>query len=240
MLALNHAQLAVTCTLGYAIYYNSPFYFPLILFMIFASILPDIDHPGSEVGKYFKPIGKLLPHRGVTHSILGTLIVISIINFVLKYNNIYSMFLVIGAIFGWNISKKIFQKHIYAIDEHTKGLVSKQQTEFVFGVLNFIINFFLLIILALIWKKQFANEIFTLISFGYAAHLLGDFVTIEGIPLFWPIKQKFGLKLFRTGGAIEGFIGFCLFFINIYLFYKFGEQFKIWTPDYWINPLINL
>ena len=101
-------------------------------------------------------------------------------------------------------------------------------------------HFILLITLALIWKQQYAEQILTLITWGYVAHIVGDFVTIEGVPLLWPIKQKFGLKLFRTGGAMEGLIGFFLFFINIYLIYKFGEQFKIWTAQYWLEPLWKL
>jgi membrane-bound metal-dependent hydrolase YbcI (DUF457 family) len=237
MLALNHAQLAVTVTLGYSLYYNQPFYFPLIIFLIFASILPDIDHPGSELGKYFKPVGMLLPHRGVTHSILGTLVVVGLMNYILKLNNVYTMVLVIAGLFGWNICKKIFEQHILSIDEKTRGLVSHKQTVVMFQVFSFIINFLLLISLALIWKKQYSEQILTLVTWGYVAHILGDFVTIEGVPLFWPIRKKFGLKLFRTGGAIESLIGFFLFFINIYLIYLYGEQFKIWTPQYWLEPL---
>ncbi|MGL4759291.1 MAG: metal-dependent hydrolase [Patescibacteria group bacterium] len=240
MLAINHAQLAVTATLAYSIYYNQPFYLPLILFVVFSSILPDIDHPGSELGKYFKPIGKVLPHRGVTHSLVGTAIVIFVFNYVLKQNNIYTIVLVIASLFGWNMSKKIFQNHILSLDDKTKGLVSQKQTELIFGVFNFIINFLLLIILALIWKKQFAEEIFSLIVFGYVAHLVGDFLTIEGIPIFWPFKQKFGLKLFRTGGVVESFLGFVMFFVNIYLIYEYGIRYDVWRIDYWINPLTSL
>ena len=39
------------------------------LFVVVGSILPDIDHPGSMVGKNVPLIPKLLNHRGLTHSI---------------------------------------------------------------------------------------------------------------------------------------------------------------------------
>jgi membrane-bound metal-dependent hydrolase YbcI (DUF457 family) len=238
MLALNHAQLGVSIVLGLSIYYNMPFYLPLIIFVVFAAVMPDIDHPGSELGKYFKPIGKVLPHRGVTHSLLGSAIVIYAIHALISYDRAFTSFLVIGAIFGWNITKKIFKEHILAIDNHTKSMVSEQQTEWLLGILNFIINFFLLIVLVLLWKQEYGKVIFQLISIGYLSHLVGDFVTIEGIPLFWPIKQKFGLRLFRTGGVIEGLVSFCLFCLNIYLVYQFGNQFNIWNQTYWTKALV--
>jgi membrane-bound metal-dependent hydrolase YbcI (DUF457 family) len=238
MLALNHAQLAVTITLGASIYYNYPFYLPLIMFVIFAGVLPDIDHPGSELGKYFKPIGKVLPHRGVTHSLLGSALVIWAFYYLLNFNQVFSTILVVSAIFGWNLCKKIFAHHILSIDEKTKNLVSHKQTEAVLGIFNFIINFLLLIILFLLWKKQYGQEIFYLISIGYLSHLVGDFVTIEGIPLFWPIRQKFGLRLFRTGGSIEAFIGFVLFCTNLYLVYLYGQTYDVWNTQYWLSSFI--
>jgi membrane-bound metal-dependent hydrolase YbcI (DUF457 family) len=239
MLAINHAQLAVTIALGGALVYNQPFYLPLIMFVIFAGVLPDIDHPGSELGRFFKPIGMVLPHRGVTHSILGSAIVISTLYYTLQFNRVLSTIFFIGAIFGWNLCKKIFAQHLLSLDEKTHNLVSRRQTEIALGMFNFIINFLLLIILFLLWKQQYGQQIFYLISLGYIAHLVGDFVTIEGIPLFWPIKKKFGLRMFRTGGAIEGLIGFCLFFVNIYLVYKYGLQYNVWTPEYWFSSLLS-
>ena len=43
------------------------------------SILPDIDHSGSTLGKHIKPLSKHLKHRGLTHSLLF-LIVTSLIS----------------------------------------------------------------------------------------------------------------------------------------------------------------
>ena len=38
--------------------------------LVFGSILPDIDHPGSMIGKNVPLLPKILKHRGFTHSIL--------------------------------------------------------------------------------------------------------------------------------------------------------------------------
>lgn len=44
------------------------------------SLMPDIDHPGSTVGRVFgivsRVIGRVFGHRGITHSILGTALVL--------------------------------------------------------------------------------------------------------------------------------------------------------------------
>jgi len=43
------------------------------------------------------------------------------------------------------------------------------------------------------------------LSMGYLSHLLADYLTRSGIPLFWPIKIKFHMPLlsFRGGGPAE-------------------------------------
>jgi inner membrane protein len=44
---------------------------------------------------------------------------------------------------------------------------------------------------------------------GYLSHLLADWLTPAGIPLFWPLKRRYRLPLLqlKAGGAIEA--GFC-------------------------------
>uniref|UniRef100_UPI002F41F001 metal-dependent hydrolase n=1 Tax=Aeromonas sp. L_1B5_3 TaxID=1588629 RepID=UPI002F41F001 len=44
---------------------------------------------------------------------------------------------------------------------------------------------------------------------GYLSHLLGDWLTPAGIPLFWPIKRRYRLPGWplKSGGTIE--TGFC-------------------------------
>lgn len=38
---------------------------------------------------------------------------------------------------------------------------------------------------------------------GYGSHLLADALTIQGVPLLWPLSPRFGLRLIRTGGFME-------------------------------------
>jgi len=39
--------------------------------LLLSSLLPDIDHPDSKIGRFFKPIGWIFTHRGFFHSILA-------------------------------------------------------------------------------------------------------------------------------------------------------------------------
>jgi inner membrane protein len=54
------------------------------------------------------------------------------------------------------------------------------------------------------------HPVFYFISFGVFMHIIGDFLTNGGVPLFYPLyKKKLFLKLFKTGSILE-FIIVCL------------------------------
>lgn len=38
---------------------------------------------------------------------------------------------------------------------------------------------------------------------GCITHIVGDSLTVSGVPLLWPNDARFGLRLFETGGEIE-------------------------------------
>ncbi len=67
--------------------------------------------------------------------------------------------------------------------------------------------------------------------FGYASHLIMDFITKEGIPWFFPIPIRFGFPPFkflrvRTGGPVENFLVFPgLLAANGYLIYVYYPVF---------------
>lgn len=44
------------------------------LCLALGSLLPDIDHPRSMIGKYIAPISAVVKHRGFTHTFLGVFI----------------------------------------------------------------------------------------------------------------------------------------------------------------------
>ena len=238
MLAINHATLAATTGLYLAVYQGYELYLPVLILIIFAGVLPDVDHPGSELGRWVKPVGWFLPHRGITHSILGVGLVYFLLSFLFKQDNAYfTYFLLIGSLFGVYLSEKIFRKHILNLDKLSGKLISAKQTEFILKITVMVLYFSLFILLLLVWNHQLREQIFFFINIAYISHLFGDFITIEGIPLFYPIKQKFGLKLFRTGSGVESFIGFCLFCSCIYLLYQYNIKTNFLQLNYWTRYL---
>lgn len=45
------------------------------------------------------------------------------------------------------------------------------------------------------------------IGVGYLAHILGDCLTLSGVPVLLPFSDRdYGLRLFRTGGGIENLL----------------------------------
>ena len=237
MLALNHATLASAIAFGGSIYFDKPFFLPLILFVIFAGVFPDIDHPNSELGKWFRPVGKMLPHRGITHSFLGTAIFGGSLYFLLgNYGTYFNYFLIFGAIFGVYLAQKIFKHKLNHLDNNSK-LIGRHHISFLLQIATVILYGFLACLWFLAWNDALKTQALYLLIVGYLAHIVGDFVTIEGVPLFFPIKTKFGLKLFRTGSEVEAFVGFLLFILNAYLIYIFCQKFGVLEMSYWKTVL---
>jgi len=50
------------------------------------------------------------------------------------------------------------------------------------------------------------------VPIGSAAHLAGDLVTKQGVPLLWPIRHQFKLGHVTTGGDIDTILGWLLTF----------------------------
>jgi membrane-bound metal-dependent hydrolase YbcI (DUF457 family) len=238
MMALNHATLAATTALYLSVYQGIDLYLPVLILVIFAGVLPDIDHPKSELGRWFKPVGWFLPHRGVTHSILGAGLVYFLLNLLLNQDSAYfTYFLIVGSLFGLFLCEKILRKHILSIDEYSGRLISEKQAQLVLKLMIIVAYFALFILLFLVWNQQLRQQIFYFINIAYISHLFGDFITIEGIPLLWPNKSKWGLRLFKTGGKIEGLLGFVLFCSCGYLLYRYNLQTNILNAQYWTRYL---
>ncbi len=106
---------------------------------VIGSLLPDLDHPGSWIGRRSRPvstaIASALGHRGVTHSAVAVL-----------------------------------------------GLV------------------------ALLVHEGFRRGGVSALAVGYLSHLAADMLTPQGLPLAWPLRRCWGLKLCRTGSPMEAVI----------------------------------
>lgn len=47
------------------------------------------------------------------------------------------------------------------------------------------------------------NHLAAPLAVGYLAHLLADALTVSGVPLLWPSRRPYGLRLIRTGSLAE-------------------------------------
>ncbi len=238
---MNHVTLATAITLGGSIYLNEPFFLPFIAFVVFASLLPDIDHPGSEISKFFPLINKALPHRGVTHSIVGASVFIGFLHFLINHSRTLSYVLLIFSFIGIHYMGKLLKKRLNQLQNRSKNFISEKQIKFTISTLTRILDLFLILLAILIWRGEYRQEIITLLGAGYIGHIVGDWVTKDGIPLYWPLKTRAKLKLFRTGGKMEAFLGVIILGINVYLFQQFWTIFGVGTFEYWEGylPIIN-
>ncbi|MBT3408409.1 metal-dependent hydrolase [Candidatus Woesearchaeota archaeon] len=103
MMGKTHIMWGVFCALVFYYLYSDLFLifrlYELILifiFVIFGSVLPDIDHGKSIVGRKIKIIAILFEHRGFFHSILA--IVMWYFLFLLLLNKIYVYAILFGYI----------------------------------------------------------------------------------------------------------------------------------------------
>jgi membrane-bound metal-dependent hydrolase YbcI (DUF457 family) len=233
MLAINHVTLATATALSLSIYLDQPFFLPLIIFVAFAGLVPDIDHPKSELGRLFKLPALFLPHRGITHSLLGIIIFGGLLYWALDFPLTLMYILICGAVLGVMILEKILEDRIGDLKDLSGGILRTKQTKLILKAATFILYIFLFLSALTIWQERLKNEMIILLIIGYFAHIIGDFVTKEGIPLFWPIRKKWGLKLFKTGGDIETIIGFFLVIANLYLLWIFINKFGLTQEAYW-------
>jgi len=233
MLAVNHSILATACVLAASVFLNLPFFLPLLILVVFASIAPDVDHPNSELGRKFVFLSRVLPHRGITHSFVGVGIFAALMYFGFGVNDIFTYFLIGCAIIGAQFLEKIIIRHAKNFSNLSKKVVSSQEIEWIIHATAMVINVFLFLLVFLVWNQRLRVEIVVLLTAGYILHVIGDFITKEGVPLTWPLKKKYGLRLFKTGGVIESLFGFFLAAANVYLILVFVQQYGVLEAAYW-------
>ncbi|MFT4311635.1 MAG: metal-dependent hydrolase [Candidatus Woesearchaeota archaeon] len=68
-----HIAFALFLATCYTIVFETSLLITIII-IVFSALLPDIDNRKSSVGKYFWFINWILPHRTLTHSLLGIIL----------------------------------------------------------------------------------------------------------------------------------------------------------------------
>ncbi len=237
MLGINHTISATATVLGGSLLLDAPFFLPLIAFVVFGSILPDIDHGDSQISKQIPILAPFIKHRGPTHSLLG-LILFSLICYVLLgiHPALSYIFIFFGFI-GIQFLTKILNKQVKRVKSLTGDFFTQKQFKLIINLVTIVMLSFLIMLMFFVWNQRLSLEILTLLIVGYAVHLLGDFLTKEGVPWLWPLKQKFSLNFFKTGGLVERILGIFLIVANFVLLYFFVVQFQLTESEYWQNYL---
>jgi len=164
MMATTHVATGLFITVATAAALHLPFKTSILFAFagVIGSLLPDIDHPKSWLGRRIPfisiPLSMLVGHRGITHSLVALLA---------------SLFF-----------------SAYALSVYAGGS----------GV---------------------TMVIATGLCLGYGSHLLGDFASNSGIPVFWPSKKRYKLPIVLfTGSWEESIIAVSLWLGAAYLYLK--------------------
>jgi inner membrane protein len=166
-----------------------------LLIVIFASLLPDIDHPKSIVNKYILPF-----KNGATKKILYTCLGIIVLWFDYLYVNEAGMKALGGGFIAIGLSS------------HRNGLTHSLTGLIIFA---FIAGY--------IGEKYNMLYLIQWFLIGYGMHLIGDMCTKRGIPLFYPfIKKKVKFPMTYSVGSKSGkfFEGILMIFGLVYTVYR--------------------
>lgn len=159
------------------------------------ALLPDIDHPDSTATKTYGPVTKVLSwvvdkvsggHRRGTHSILG----IGLLWFALHQANLY---------------RHQTWSNVLLILVMSLAASSAVRLLRIRGWVDDLLPIPIMVLLVLLPVDL--SAVAPAIALGCFAHVLGDMVTPQGCPVFWPLSNKnYSFKLFKAGAWPERWI----------------------------------
>lgn len=188
------------------------------------SLIPDIDHEGSLIGRKMKPVShvvrKVCGHRGYTHTLLALFvyslacmglskIIVHACEGENSFNNKVFLGLITALVLG-SATLFILNKfsHLVTRKEITKIVAGVALFGFIGGIYdtNIILHY---VPIYLIGSMV-----------GYLSHLFLDMLTVTGVPLFKPFTDHmFRIAKLRTG-EVEGKVSaVCIFLTFVCLFF---------------------
>lgn len=209
MMGRQHALTGVLAATGtaYAIKADVPTFVLLCTTLPGTALLPDIDHPDSTVSNVYGPItrtfARVLDHRKQTHSIPGVLAFCTAVYFAAQYAN-EPMFST-----AWWVSRSLLFVVLTLIYASTLRL---------FHIRGWLDDFLPVPVCAMItYGETFLidlgvrpfpfRDLPLLVALGMITHILGDWITKQKMPIFWPFSSRgSALGLFKAGGKFEMWI----------------------------------
>jgi membrane-bound metal-dependent hydrolase YbcI (DUF457 family) len=164
-----------------------------------AALLPDLDHPSSTIARFFGPISQTFSHgvafvsgghRKGTHSLLFVALIAG-----LTYGITYKFGPVAGIPLILIMSGLAFR----ALNFAPKGTGFKS-----WGVILVQALIFTALTLIFADTPPLQTWLTSAIAGGTMLHLVGDALTPQGVPFFWPFKLRIKLPIIReTGNPFE-------------------------------------
>lgn len=209
MMGRQHALTGVLAATGtaYAIKADVPTFVLLCTTLPGTALLPDIDHPDSTVSNVYGPItrtfARVLDHRKQTHSIPGVLAFSTAVYYAAQYAN-EPMFSP-----AWWVSRSVLFVVLTLIYASTLRL---------FHIKGWLDDFMPIPVCAMItYGESFLvdlgvrpfpfRDLPLLVVLGMITHILGDWITKQKMPIFWPFSSRgSALGLFKAGGRFEMWI----------------------------------
>jgi membrane-bound metal-dependent hydrolase YbcI (DUF457 family) len=161
-----------------------------------AALLPDLDHHDGSIANFFGPVTKLLTrgvskisggHRHATHSFLF-LIAAGLGTDALATHVKYAWWVILLFLVGMAL-------RAIGISFHEKdGLTG-------------LLNAFLAVALVFLMRDMNMDWAGYAVALGCLAHLVGDCLTPQGCPLFWPAPWRLEVPIVgTTNGKVENFV----------------------------------
>lgn len=211
----------------------------LLVALIF-SLLPDIDEPDSLISKYIisrqitKNIQRIILYAG---NLLGFYLVYS-------FTHKLSFIFIFCMISTFILEKLVNQKRIRRISLSfmlilTSAIFYYYSFRWFFIAIPLIlspipwlghrnITHSITSVIILYYLLTFTEMPITIIIHsiaGYSSHLIGDFLTKQGIPLFYPFfKKRYAIRIMSTGSKMGNFVELLIIVIIviiIYITYKY-------------------
>lgn len=199
------------------------------------SILVDIDNDKSMLGNDIKPFSTFIQnkfgHRILLHAPLFLILLYNVFNILINLTSNYIK------------QRNIVLNIIVCIFVLMVFLSNLKGNKFIKTILLY------LIIPLVIWQQCLLDLNYTLYGFifGYTGHLLLDFMTVGGLPLFYPFRKKGGkvkkyrLLCLKSGVWYETFIMlfiFILFFIGLITYNKYAQIYDTYNLVQLIKKII--
>jgi len=209
MMGRQHALTGVLAATGtaYAIKADVPTFVLLCTTLPGTALLPDIDHPDSTVSNVYGPftrvLARVLDHRKQTHSIPGVLTFCTAVYFASDYAN-EPMFST-----AWWLSRSLLFLVLTLIYASTLRLfhIKGWLDDFLPVPVCAMITYGEPVLIDLGVRPFPFHDLPLLVALGMFTHILGDWITKQPIPIFWPFSSAgSALKLFKAGGKFEMWI----------------------------------